>query len=155
MMHFQHDAQVVHHCCNRTRLRVPGRRGDSVYLDEVCRRISELPGVTDATSNRKIGSIIIRHNGEFRMEAVTEALHGAALVVRRGEEHLAELGGEYFPERTRRGAGPNLAAMILQLAVAFLFGTALTHVVELLARNLIETAFRKVRAEAKPVLASV
>jgi hypothetical protein len=157
MMHFQWDAEVVHHSCDRTRLRVPHRRGDSAYLDQACRGIVRLPGVTSAVSNRHNASIIIRHNEEFRMEQVTQALHDAALAAPlAGADDVAEPGGEYFPQPEPRGQGrgSRLAAVILQLAVACLFGTALTYVLELLARNLIHAAFRQLPAEAKSALVS-
>ena len=157
MLHFLYDAEVVHHSCDRTRLRVPARRGDSFYLAEACRRIAELPGVTTAVSNRHNASIIIRHNDEFRMERVTEALHEAAQAAPpQRDTGLAEPGGEYFPESESRdhGRGGKLASVILQLAVAFLFGTALTHVVELVARNLFEAALRELPAEVKSGLAA-
>ena len=152
MMHFRNDAEVVHHTCNRTRMRVPDRRGDSLYFDAACRLISELSGVTSATANRHSASIIIRHNTEFQMECVTAALHGAALAVTlQSEADIAEPGGDYFPERTKRAAGHTgkFAAMILQLAVAALCGAALTHVLELLAKNLIQAALRAVAAEVE------
>jgi hypothetical protein len=152
MMHFRNDAEVVHHTCNRTRMRVPDRRGDSLYFDAACRLISELSGVTSATANRHSASIIIRHNTEFQMECITAALHAAALAAPlEGETDIAELGGEYFPQSTERVARRtgNLAFMILQLAVALLCGAALTHVLELLAKNLMQAALRAVAAEVE------
>ena len=85
------------------------------------------------------------------MECVTAALHGAALAAPQGETDIAELGGDYFPQSTERVARRtgNLAAMILQLAVAALCGAALTHVLELLAKNLMQAALRAVAAEVE------
>ncbi len=145
MMHFLNDAEVVHHTPERTRIRIPGRRGDAAWFTGACQRINQLEGVTSARHSRHNGTIVIGHASGFALEGITGALHGATLAVPRQTQDVAEIGGDYFPEdgrRVRRHAG-EIAAMILQLAVAVLFGTALTHVLELVAKNLFHAAVRE------------
>jgi hypothetical protein len=90
MMHVQHDAQVVHHCCNRTRLRVP----DGAAIRSISTKsVAGFPNCRASPTQLQTGRLARSSSatmGEFRMEAVTEALHGAALVVLRGRPRFGK-----------------------------------------------------------------
>ncbi len=145
MMHFLNDGEVVHRTSNRTRIRIPQRRGNALWFAEVCTRINQLEGVTTATPNRHSATIIIRHDAGFGTENIAEALRAATSAVPEPALDIAEIGGDHFPEdhRPQDARAGEIAAIVVRWAVAVLFGTALTRVLELVAKNLIYAAVRE------------
>lgn len=142
MMHFLHDAEIAHLTPGRVRLRVGSRRGDALFFVEAGRRLAELPGVTGISTNRHSQSITIRHDGTFRLESVSAALAAAAAVP---PMHVPPAESDYSgPSPMVRGQNGEVVSALVQLAVAAMFGRALAHVLELLARNLIHAAARQI-----------
>jgi hypothetical protein len=151
MMHFLHDAEIAHLTPGRVRLRVGSRRGDAWFFAEAGRQLAELPGVIGVSTNRHSQSITIRHDGTFRLELVSDALAAAAAPTVHGP---AEFGySDSLP--VVRGAGGEVISALVQLAVAVMFGRALAHVLELLARNLIQAAARQIAPALRRRLAAV
>lgn len=58
-------AYIVHSLPDRTRLRVPERRGSSDYFTQVIRHLDTCPGVTQAIANPSTASILVRHSVPF------------------------------------------------------------------------------------------
>jgi hypothetical protein len=147
MMHFFNDAEIAHRTPGRVRLRLPGKCGDASFFIEAGRRIAELEGVTGVTANRHSLSIVIRHDDTFRLESVSQAIAAAALA-RLAEAPSAET--ELPPSQAAVGGrGREVTAMVLQFAVAALFGRTWSHVAELLARNLLQAALREIAPQRK------
>lgn len=55
-------AQVSHHSPGRTRLRIPERRRDALYLNATGRKLAVIPGVTSTRVNATTGSILLEHD---------------------------------------------------------------------------------------------
>lgn len=142
MMHFLHDAEIAHRTPGRVRLRIGARRGDARFFVEAGRKLAELEGVTGISTNRHSQSITIRHDDSFRLETVSEALAVAAAA---SAVDVLPAESDYCETAPKvRGRSGEAVAALVQLAVAVMFGGALAHVLELLARNLIQAAAREI-----------
>jgi Heavy metal associated domain 2 len=53
-------AHAVHRLPGRIRFRVPDRRGDGAFFDEVEKRFERLEGVRDVETNSTTGSVLVR-----------------------------------------------------------------------------------------------
>ena len=62
-------ARIAHATARRVRLRVPSRKGDAGFFEEVARRLHECAAVEDVAINPRTGSVLVRHRGDF--DAVT------------------------------------------------------------------------------------
>jgi hypothetical protein len=58
-------AYAVHRLPGRVRLKVPSRRNDRPFFDELARRLKRLDAVTDVRTNPTTGSILVEHKGEI------------------------------------------------------------------------------------------
>lgn len=67
-------ATVVHQMAGRTRLRIPDKRRDQPYFDQVADRLRELPGVTQVEANATTASVLIEH--EQNLDDLAEAISG-------------------------------------------------------------------------------
>lgn len=65
-------AYVVHTLPGRVRLRIPAKRGDANYFEELRRVISGFPGIEVAAVNPLTASILIRYPPELDIAAVGE-----------------------------------------------------------------------------------
>jgi hypothetical protein len=63
-------ARIVHALPNRTRLRVPSRRGNSSYFTAVVGRLNTFSGVIEVTAEVRTASILLRHSVPFAEIAV-------------------------------------------------------------------------------------
>lgn len=54
-------AEVAHAMPGRTRLRLPGRRGDAAFFASLASGLSSLPGVFDVETRPLTGSVLIAH----------------------------------------------------------------------------------------------
>ena len=140
MMHFLHDAEIAHLTPGRIRLRV-ARRADALFFIEAGRRLAEVPGVTGISTNRHAQSITIRHDETFRLEAISEALAAAGAA---SSVQAPQAQSDYSEALPVRGRGREVVSALVELAVAAMFGRALAHVLELLARNLVQAAAREI-----------
>lgn len=140
MMHFLHDAEIAHLMPGRVRLRV-SRRADALFFIEAGRQLAEVPGVTGISTNRHAQSITIRHDATFRLEAVSEALDAAAAA---SPVQVPQAQSDYSEPLPIRERGGEVVSALVQLAIAAMFGRALAHVLELLARNLVQAAAREI-----------
>ncbi|MDB5408266.1 MAG: uncharacterized protein JWL84_3178 [Rhodospirillales bacterium] len=66
-------AYVVHSLPGRVRIKVPERRGDSDFFDDIKRRLERLDGVSHVATNPVTGSILVQHEGEIA-DLVMQAL---------------------------------------------------------------------------------
>jgi hypothetical protein len=143
MLHFLHHAEIAHATPGRVRLRVPHRRGQTKFFAEAERRIAKLGGVHAVSANRHTGSITIHHGDQFRLECVSDELAGAALLCGAVAPTVAPRNG--------KDANCNQAmVMVLQLVIAGLFGGAVTHLTETVAKQVIEWAFDRFAPELRP-----
>jgi heavy-metal-associated domain-containing protein len=67
----------VHHIPGRARLRVPARRGDVAFFEEVGGRLRRLPNVTRVETRPTTGSILVYHSGA--LDQLIEAAFGSDL----------------------------------------------------------------------------
>ena len=58
-------AYAVHRLPGRVRLRVPSRRNDRPFFDELARRLRRLDAVTGVQTNAVTGSVLVEHKGEI------------------------------------------------------------------------------------------
>ena len=56
-------AYLVHSIPGRTRLKIPERRGDHIFFDEVAERLRNCAGVSEVECNPLTGSVLIHHSG--------------------------------------------------------------------------------------------
>src|SRR5579872_5325974 len=133
MMHFLHDAEIAHQTPGRIRLRVAQRRGDAEFFSEAGRAIAVLDGVTRVMTNRHSRSITILHDDSFRLESISGALATVSLC-----ERVASQESDFCETSSGPRVATETVSTLIQLAVAVLFGRALTHVLELLAKNLVQ-----------------
>ena len=54
-------AHVTHAIANRTRLRIPSRRGDSVFFASLATTLSAMPGIQRVTVQPVTGSVLLEH----------------------------------------------------------------------------------------------
>lgn len=96
-------AYAVHHLPGRTRFRVPGRRGDAAFFQEIATRLGQCVGVGGVETNPLTGSVLIHHDGDIE-GLIVEALGcgisefvelelGAPPVARRVRAGIAALDG--------------------------------------------------------------
>ena len=55
------DAHIVHQIKNRTRLRIPDKRGDSGYFVQAGDRLASVEGVSGYNTNTVTGCIVLHH----------------------------------------------------------------------------------------------
>lgn len=55
------NAYIVHQLKNRTRLRVPDKRGDSGYFEQAGDRLASVEGVSGYNTNTVAGCIVLHH----------------------------------------------------------------------------------------------
>lgn len=58
------EAIVTHATSRRTRLRIPGKRGDEPFFSYLLIHLANLDGVDQVQTNSRTGSILIRHGGD-------------------------------------------------------------------------------------------
>lgn len=58
------EAVITHATTCRTRLRIPAKRGDDSYFSNIFVHIANLDGVEHVETNSRLGSILIRHQGD-------------------------------------------------------------------------------------------
>src|SRR5579864_533890 len=148
MMHFRHHAEIAHRTKDRIRLLVPSRRGDADFFAWAGRGLDGLAGVKAISTNRHSGSIVIRHDETLMLSHVAEVLSAAGVALADRNSELAIVAG--LPRRrmhSRAETRAELAAFVLQFALAFLSGAALVQVLELLAGNFLRAAVRSIASE--------
>jgi hypothetical protein len=59
------QAQVVHACTGRARLRIPALRYNEAYFTGLTQRLEHCHGVVAVETNAATASIVIRHHGPF------------------------------------------------------------------------------------------
>ena len=69
-------AVIAHQLPNRTRLRIPAKRGDAPFFASLGQRLAELPGVEWARTNAAAGSIVFAHARELDAIASDAARDG-------------------------------------------------------------------------------
>ena len=69
-------AVIAHQLPNRTRLRIPSKRGDAPFFASLGQRLAELPGVEWARTNAVAGSVVFEHAREFDAIASDAARDG-------------------------------------------------------------------------------
>lgn len=83
-------AVLEHRLAHRLRLKVPSRRGDVPFFEDLVRRLSALPGIAELRANPLTASLVIRHDGDT--EAITSFLAREGLAeVRPAAEPLARM----------------------------------------------------------------
>lgn len=70
-------AHAVHRLPGRIRFRVPDRRGDDAFFDEVEKRFERLEGVRDVETNSTTGSVLVRYDAT--LEELLNATLGSDL----------------------------------------------------------------------------
>ena len=58
-------AYAVHRLAGRVRFKVPGRRADRQFFDEIERRLRQLDTVTNVRTNPTSASVLVEHKGEI------------------------------------------------------------------------------------------
>jgi hypothetical protein len=70
------SAYVEHQLPNRTRLRVPERRGDAKFFTDLAKQIAALPTVRHVGVNARTTSVLIEHHGHLQALADEAARRG-------------------------------------------------------------------------------
>lgn len=65
----------VHSIPGRTRFKIPERRGDHIFFDEIARRLRDCAGVSEVKCNPLTGSVLIHHSGDIDGPLMRAALH--------------------------------------------------------------------------------
>ena len=104
-------AFIEHQLPHRLRLKIPSKRGDGAFFEELARRSSMLPGVTALSANPVTASILIHHAGDSK--AVTSMMVQEGLLDVRPKPKLSVRAGN---ARRATGADP------YQATAAGLFG---------------------------------
>ncbi len=60
------EAFVSHSMVTRVRIKVPSKRGDTVYFASIKERLSSCPGVVSVDTNPQTASILVVHSGEMK-----------------------------------------------------------------------------------------
>ncbi len=68
-------AHITHAIANRTRLRIPSRRGDRVYFASLATTLSVMPGIQRVTVQPVTGSVLLEHTKRLAklLQAAQEA----------------------------------------------------------------------------------
>jgi hypothetical protein len=105
-------AFIAHASAGRTRVRVPGRRGDTDFFATSAARLAEFEGVLAVTPRASTSSLLVEHEGEFDAIAKRARAAGLFALGRPAEEEEA---------LAPRLAIPGLAGVLGALAVVQLF----------------------------------
>jgi hypothetical protein len=57
-----YEAEIVHSCRGRVRMKVPAAKGDEVLLEQIRQMVLTLPGVTEVAVNPRTGSLITHYD---------------------------------------------------------------------------------------------
>ena len=68
-------AHRVHSIPGRTRFKIPERRGNQAFFDEITARLRNCSGVSEVECNPLTGSVLIHHHGEIEGRAMPAALN--------------------------------------------------------------------------------
>jgi Heavy metal associated domain 2 len=74
-------AQRIHDLPGRTRFKIPERRGDQAFFNDVCERLRKYPSVREVEANPVTGSLLLQYAGELESEPVQAALNALAELV--------------------------------------------------------------------------
>jgi len=86
------QAELVHTIPGRSRIRIPGRRGDSVFFASVATGLSTFQGVQKVEVNPLTGSIVIHHDVPIEgIAKAAEDLRLFALAATSGTQSLAAM----------------------------------------------------------------
>lgn len=105
-------ALVAHRLPGRLRLRIPARRGDAGYFDQITRQAATEAAISGLWANPRTGSLLVAHDGD------------AASVARFGRENRLFDTGPLAPDPAPASAAPALpsldAARVAALGLATL-----------------------------------
>lgn len=91
---------LAHASEGRTRVRVPGLRGDAATCRAVAEELAGVAGIDQVQARPKTGSLLVLHDPEeLDADGVIEAARkatGIELVIRPGEDHHVEEADEYM-----------------------------------------------------------
>jgi hypothetical protein len=140
MLHYAHCAQIVHRTPERVRLKVRGKDGDEAFFARLATRLAELDGVISVRTNRHAASIVICHDESFSLSSVSAVLVAAGtapLSLQALAPYRAVRQDRVHAERER-----DLAAVLLQVAMAMLSGRPLPQLLEFIAEKLMHVVIR-------------
>jgi hypothetical protein len=74
-------AQRVHNLPGRTRFKIPERRGDHAFFDEISELLRKFPSVREVEANPVTASLLLHHSGDLDSEPMQAALNALAEIV--------------------------------------------------------------------------
>jgi Heavy metal associated domain 2 len=74
-------AHRVHHLPGRTRFRIPERRGDHAFFDEISERLRKFPSVREVETNPVTASLLLHYSGDLDSEPMQAVLNALAEIV--------------------------------------------------------------------------
>ncbi len=150
-------AYVAHWTPTRLRLRVPGRRHDVAYFDQIVRQLETHEGVVRAEASPLTGSITLRSRHQFDWSSLDLSAHGIAvadgpafrLPLLRPATALSVSSAAapvcLLPTAPAR-TGVDPAVVIVQLTSMVLTGRPLAGLVQWLAERLLQSLLSRLLA---------
>ena len=74
-------AQRVHNLPGRVRFKIPERRGDHAFFDEISTRLRKFPSVRHAEANPVTASLLLHYSGDLDSEPMQAVLNALAEIV--------------------------------------------------------------------------
>jgi Heavy metal associated domain 2 len=74
-------AQRVHNLPGRTRFKIPERRGDQAFFDEISERLRKFPSVREVKANPLTASLLLHYSGDLDSEPMQAAMNALAEIV--------------------------------------------------------------------------
>jgi hypothetical protein len=74
-------AQRVHHLPGRTRFKIPERRGDHAFFDEISEQLRKFPSVREVQANSVTASLLLHYSGDLDSEPMQAALNALTEIV--------------------------------------------------------------------------
>jgi Heavy metal associated domain 2 len=74
-------AHRVHHLPGRTRFKIPERRGDHAFFDEISEQLRKFPSVRGVEANPVTASLLLHYSGDLDSEPMQAVLNALAEIV--------------------------------------------------------------------------
>ena len=150
-------AHIVHRTATRLRVRVPARRFDHAYFQQLEARLADCAGVRSVEANPLTSSVLIEHDVEFCVSAFGAL--GLALGIGEpgaGRQGHSDYRAVLHRAMAKRDEGSDAHLALAKLVFAAATGRIWSHVIELIvgwcAEALIEAVLQPMRPSAEVIL---
>ena len=114
------EARLAHHSSLRTRVRVPHRRRDHAFFEEIGKTLGALPGVRSVEVNPLTASILVLHDRDFHWPQTFALEEGPARPPTHLLAHLRHLYRHYNGQvRVSTGGALDLSALLFLFVGGF------------------------------------